>query len=344
LGENAWVQTPEGPIQKYLTAGKYSDLTDSWSGLTAPENDDFIARFDIGSTSNRDYVWICAGYSMNNWDKNYTGFDFWAGVGFDDTQRYSKVAGEWSIRTPIPPGYRIRHFGFYVNSKSYFCGGYDATGVAGGGDTGVTGRISEYNDTPDSWSTKNEQSDRGSHGSFIANGRGHLCGGTSAAAHQWGVDGDFTGWMESTIQYNPLTDSWSSKTDIPEKRIEHTCFSIEDKGYLLGGLTETAKYGGEGETRSVTGEGEFFAYYNHTLHEYNEVADTYTRKANIQTGQSDRCRDEPSSGALAYGYFVSGLRTTDPDRPLRQWIKATDTWVDKVHMDQVKLNQGVMVD
>jgi len=143
-----------------------------------------------------------------------------------------------------------------------------------------------------------------------------LCVSTSAVNGKIYAIGGSTGsnaWyfgISTVEEYDPSTDTWTSKTDIPTARTFFSTSAVNGKIYAIGGMTT------EGNHLS-------------TVEEYDPATDTWTRKADMPTARSGLATSAVNGkiyaigGWVGFGSVVSTVEEYDP---------VTDTWTKKTGM------------
>ena len=138
----------------------------------------------------------------------------------------------------------------------------------------------------------------------VVNGKVYTIGGATSGGVPVGV---FVGTVE---EYDPATDTWTMKTDMPTKRNWHSASVVDGKVYVLGGESADA--------RIVS-----------TVEEYDPVADKWTRKANMRTPRGAHCTGV-INGVI---YVIGGTQDNEVGlSTVEAYDPATDQWANKADM------------
>ena len=125
--------------------------------------------------------------------------------------------------------------------------------------------------------------------------------------------------------YDPVTDSWTKKVDMPTPRQGLTACSLNGKIYAIGGQRKN------------------YSDYLNIMEEYDPLTDTWTTKTPMP-GE----RDLLNAGAVGNKIYVIGGMGTQPVKmtPLASVIAydpVTDTWEEKAPMSIAKCAMGIVV-
>jgi N-acetylneuraminic acid mutarotase len=142
--------------------------------------------------------------------------------------------GQWTKKADIPNTSGTGRWGalcFSVNNKVYVGGGY-----IGPGPTDCVNDVQEYS-LSDTWKAKANlpgASNRQAGISFTINGKAYV-----------GLGGkDFTTPLKDLWQYNETNDTWVKMADLPDTgRTDATYFVINNKAYVVGGITDWGSTG-----------------------------------------------------------------------------------------------------
>ena len=210
-------------------------------------------------------------------------------------EEYDPATDTWTTKSEMPTA-RQGLSTSVANGKIYAIGG----GVASSSSyTSVKtfSTVEEYNPATDTWTTKSEMpTARGWHSANVLDGRIYVIGGSSAAGPSGGTA------ILAVEVYEPATDSWTQKGDIPARRGAGFTCVVDGKIYAFGG------YGGLNK-----------------VHEYDPVTDTWIQKANMPT------RRRGLSTSVLHGkiYAIGGHPGSSPYPGLATvevYDPATDTW------------------
>ena len=121
------------------------------------------------------------------------------------------------------------------------------------------------------------------------------------------TDGPFFSTVE---EYDPATDTWTRKTDLPEPRYLHTAGVVNGKIYVIAG-----------SPRDMTASNAVF--------EYDPSTDAWTRKADAPTVRSWQ---SPSAAVADGRIYVIGGDAGPPHAEVEEYDPATNTWTARADM------------
>ena len=180
--------------------------------------------------------------------------------------------GIWTTKSHMRLGRIVLSSGV-VDGKIYAIGGAQAP-------PGLR-YVEEYDPATDTWTRKADMpTARLNVSTSAVNGKIYAIGG-AAGGNQW-----YLGF--STVEeYDPATDTWTPKADMPTGRTYFSTSVVNGKIYAIGGLT--------------TGT-------NHLspVEEYDPVTDTWTRKADMPTARSGLTTSAVNGKIYAIGGYVGG--------------------------------------
>lgn len=165
---------------------------------------------------------------------------------------YDPVTDTWMRKSDMPTA-RLGLSTSVVNGKIYAIGGGLIESTWSNGESFKT--VEEYDPATDTWATKSEMlRARGWHSAVVLDGKIYIIGGADSPS------GPSGGVQIRTVDvYDPSTDSWSQKGNIPRSRIcDGSASMVDGKIYAFGG------WGGE-----------------YRAHEYDPVTDTWSDKKNM---------------------------------------------------------------
>jgi N-acetylneuraminic acid mutarotase len=141
-----------------------------------------------------------------------------------------------------------------VNDKIYAIGGSP-------GFNAVTSVVEEYVPWNDKWTKKADMlTARSGLSTSVVDGKIYAIGGWKPGAQPDGIQ------LSTVEEYDPATDTWTTKTDMSIKRTGLATCAVNGRIYAIGG-------GGEGVT--------VFS----TVEVYDPLTDTWTKKADMPTGR-----------------------------------------------------------
>jgi hypothetical protein len=190
-----------------------------------------VARFDA------------VGFAIGN--KGYVGTGYDAANLLSDFWEYDPATNSWTRKADFMGGRRQFAYGFSIGNKGYLGSGRDSS-------FHFAMDFYEYDPLTDQWTAKSAVIARQGAVGFSIGNKGYLgLGATEIGTPQI----DF--W-----QYDPQTDQWSSKHDfIGDARFAASAFSINTKGYIVGGFNSSVNY--------------------NDLYEYDPQTDNWTPKTNF---------------------------------------------------------------
>jgi len=199
---------------------------------------------------------------------------------------YDPETDNWMHKTDMPTA-RAYLSASVVNGKIYVIGG------APSAFSPAYKTVEEYDPVTDTWTMKEDMpTARCAHSAGLVDGKIYAIGG---------MVGGPTPWMGLSVveAYDPATDTWTRKADMPTRRLCHSVSAVDGKIYSMGGGTSNS---------------DALA----TLEEYDPITDTWTRKADMPTarwGLSSSVVDGKIyavGGALASNVAVSTVEEYDP--------------------------------
>jgi N-acetylneuraminic acid mutarotase len=187
-----------------------------------------------------------------------------------------------------------------VNDKIYVFGGFTSQP-----DWIPLSTVEEYDPATDTWTRKADMLTvrcdmLGS--SPVVDDKVYVIGGYSS--------GDSCGGT-TVEEYDPVTDTWTRKADMPTRRWSLATCAVDGKIYAIGGAPSSC---------SPTGL--------NAVEEYDPVTDTWTRKANMPTGLWGLCAHVVNGKIYTFG-GRPGLKAITR---VQQYDPATDTWTRKTDM------------
>ncbi len=165
-------------------------------------------------------------------------------------EAYDPATDTWTTKSEMPTA-REGLSTSAVNGKIYAIGGGSAYSSAYSS-AKTFSTVEEYDPATDTWTTKSEMpTARGFHSASIVDGRIYVTGGTSS------VPNSGTAILAVEV-YEPTTDTWTRKGDIPARKDVGSTSVVDGKIYAFGGYSN-----------------------GRSAHEYDPVTDTWTRKADM---------------------------------------------------------------
>jgi N-acetylneuraminic acid mutarotase len=164
--------------------------------------------------------------------------------------------------------------------------------------------VEEYDPATDTWTRKADMptaranpSTSAVNGKIYAMGGGELSGGASA-----------TRAFSTVEEYDPATDTWTTKSEMPTARFGHSANVVDGRIYVIGGGPSCPWCG------AIL-----------TLEVYEPATDTWTRKADIPRPIISASTNVVDGKIYAFGGEGTGRRVDEYD-------PVTDTWTRKADM------------
>jgi N-acetylneuraminic acid mutarotase len=207
---------------------------------------------------------------------------------------YNPATDTWTSKSDMPTA-RQGLTTSVVNERIYAIGGGSAYSSAyATAETFST--VEEYDPATDVWTSKSEMpTARGWHSASVVDGRIYIVGGTSSTPNNGTA-------ILAVEVYEPATDTWIQKGDIPARR-DAGCTSVVDgRIYAFGGYSN-----------------------GQSVHEYDPLTDTWTRKADMPIGRYG-AYTSVVDGKI---YAIAGHRGSSPYPGIAAvdvYDPATDTW------------------
>ena len=185
--------------------------------------------------------------------------------------------------------------------------------IGGGKDVDLSQEFSiveEYDPATDTWIRKADiPTPRGAHSASVVNGKIYVIGGFEMLS-----DGTIETFLDapivSTVEvYNPATDTWTKKADMPTARWGLSTSVVNGRIYAIGGVTMTTTLS--------------------TVEEYDPVTDTWTKKADMPTPRHGLSTSVVNGRIYAIGGWNLGL---DIQSTVEEYNPATDKWTQKTNM------------
>ena len=218
---------------------------------------------------------------------------------------YEPLTDTWTTKAPMPTA-RFCHSTSVVDGKIYAIGGVRAVY------TSPLSIVEEYDPVTDTWTTKAPMpTARHTHASAVVDGKIYVIGGGGSSA-LWGS------FRRTVEAYDPITDTWSKKADMPTARIIFSTSVVDGKIYAIGGVLVT-KAGLS------------------TVEVYDPVTDTWTTKTPMPTAR------HLHASAVVDGkiYIIGGGPEGGADHAgpdalsvVEAYDPATDTWTRKADMPE----------
>ena len=175
------------------------------------------------------------------------------GVARSSVYIYDPETDTWMRKADMPTA-RVYLSASVVNGKIYVIGGAPSVYSP------AYRIVEEYDPVADTWTRKADMpTARSTHSAGVVDGKIYAIGGMVGGPTPW------TG-LSVVEAYDPATDTWTRKADMPTRRLCHSVSAVDGKIYSMGGGTSN---------------GDALA----TLEEYDPITDTWTRKASMTTAR-----------------------------------------------------------
>jgi N-acetylneuraminic acid mutarotase/predicted DNA-binding protein (UPF0251 family) len=189
---------------------------------------------------------------------------------FSNVDEYDPETDTWTKKTNMPTK-RDKFAACAVNGKIYAIGGCNNSSF-------FLSVVEEYDPATDTWTTKTDMpTARAWFGSAVVNDKIYIIGGTLPPA-----------WTQPPIatveEYDPATDTWTEKADMPTARFSIAASAVDGKIYVFGG-------------DNLLGDEKLFSI----VEEYNPATDTWIQRSDTPTG-----RNQHSSSAVDGKIYIIG--------------------------------------
>ena len=209
---------------------------------------------------------------------------------------------------------------------------------------------------------------RWSHSSAVVNGKIYVIGGGSSEPTDW--RNEPTEILSTVEEYDPVTNTWTRKADMPTARgwIQPSSPVVDGKIYVIGGgddsvwdLPTVEEYDPATDTwtrkadmptprwclATSAVDGKIYAIGGapndyiglSTVEEYDPTTDTWTRKADMPLGVWGLCANVVNGKIYALG----GRPRTHASSYVQEYDPATDTWTRKADMPVVTSQMASVV-
>jgi len=171
---------------------------------------------------------------------------------------------------------------------------------------GLLGLVSMSPAAEEPWVRKADMpTARNYHSTSVVNGIIYAIGGQGTRITTAGVE---VTYRLSTVEaYDPTTDTWTKKADMPTRREGLGTSAVNGMIYAIGG---------------------WYSSPRSTVEAYDPVTNTWTKKADMPT---PRCYF-PTSGVNGIIYAIGGYRNNVPQSAVEAYDPATNTWTKKADM------------
>jgi len=214
------------------------------------------------------------------------------------TSTATYAPGIWTTKANMPTE-RWSHSTSVVDGKVYAIGGAGPVYEA-------LHRVEEYDPTTDTWMARSDMpTARQGLSTSVVNGKIYAIGGFSSSSDSY----IFVETFSTVEEYDPATDTWTSRSPMPTARGWHSANLVDGKIYIIGGS--------EGPSPDR----------NHvlTVEVYDPGTDTWSQK-----GDMPKYRAAGSSSVVdGKIYLIGGYGGI---RKIEVYDPSTDTWIEKSDM------------
>ena len=196
------------PWRAMSTVEAYDPEEDRWTTKT-----DMLTERATVTTSVADGIIYATG-----------GFQGGNGPGLPTVEAYDPVEDRWETKAEMPTGRRF-HTASVVDGKIYVIGGAPEAADWIGCET-----VDMYDPATDTWTTMDSTmpNPRGDHAASVVNGIIYTFGGAGIPL------GNDVG-LSIVEAYDPIKDTWTTKTDMPTARMDLSTSAIGGRIYAIGG-------------------------------------------------------------------------------------------------------------
>jgi N-acetylneuraminic acid mutarotase len=258
---------------------------DSWSTKASMR----VARSHLGVAEVNGKIYAVGGYN---------------GKVLGTNEEYDPTTDTWISKTPMPTP--RMDFGIAVFQNKIYC-------IGGQNSNGAIGVNEVYDPTTDTWEIRVPMPNaRWGLKANVVRGKIYLIGGQSQGNPRMRLVRNDTSLNEV---YDPTTDSWNTKTPMPNAATDYVSAVVDDKIYIIGGLGS-----------SVSG----ILYLNQV---YNAKTDTWSSASpdfiilNAAVAGATTGVNAPKLIYVIGGYYG---QTTDFDEPYKRmnqiYIPRNDSW------------------
>jgi N-acetylneuraminic acid mutarotase len=193
------------------------------------------------------------------------GWHFFRGGSFQGVEAYDPATDTWTEKADLSaPKHGV--CACTVNGKIYAIGGVETVYVSNPVST-----VEVYDPITDTWTPKaNMPTARGEFACVAVNGKIYAIGGVSRPQQRGNIINLRADELVSAVEvYDPATDTWTKKADMPNPRVGLRGVSVNGKIYVMGGVVN-------GNTAENV---------LNLLEEYDPVTDTWTQKTDMPTAR-----------------------------------------------------------
>jgi len=224
-------------------------------------------------------------------------------------EEYDPESGSWTKKADMPTP-RGGLSTSVVNGKIYAIGGARIQGMP-------LSVVEEYDPVTDTWEKKADMpTARYALSSSVVNGKIYTIGGSLVP--------DIANWIfpKGTVieEYDPVTNKWTKKTDMPTARGNLSTCAVNGKIYAMGGVSEK-------ESGNFTLS---------TVEEYDPITNKWTKKSDMLTARSglSTCAVDGKIYAIGGGDQLNNIPFSFVDL----YDPITDSWTKKADMPTARIS------
>lgn len=213
---------------------------------------------------------------------------------------YNRTSNTWSVKQSLPTG---RRSCAYFPAIGY---GYVTTGRTAGQ---VTSTL-QYSDVINTWVTKsgNVPVSRNNVSAFAIKGFGYVLGG-------------FSGPSAVNYQYDPVLDSYTTKTSMTTGRGYFSAFTLQERGVVVNGSTD-----GNLTVGTVIASVEI----------YNPITDAWF----TATGDTTKRYGANNFAINGFGYVAGGYNSAVTNNSVEKYDPSTNSWSSSTGMNTGRILGG----
>jgi N-acetylneuraminic acid mutarotase len=226
-------------------------------------------------------------------------------------EAYDPATNTWATKADMPTPSRILFATGVVNGKIYVIGGEGSLGL------NARATVEAYDPATDTWTRKgNMPTPRTRSAASVVEGKIYVIGGA-------GGGGDLYPEMSTVEAYDPATDTWTRKADMPSARELLSTSVVGGKIYAIGGQQENSVFRGVFSTVEM----------------YDPATDTWAKRADMPLPR--KVHRACVLNDLIYVFGGRNIIGGWPQSTLFQYDPAVDAWVVREDMPYEVATQAV---
>jgi len=215
---------------------------------------------------------------------------------------YDPATDTWDSKTPMPTARCVMDCAV-VDGKIYVFGGSNTGGAS------IISTVEEYDTATDTWDTKTPlPTPRSDVAVEAINGKIYVIGGSKRTGSLWAG-------LNTVEEYDPVTDTWTTKSNMPTRRWSLGTCVIGEKIYAIGGNIQYPTIASAVEV-------------------YDPATDTWSEKAHMPTARYSLSTCFVNGRIYAFGgWRASGGDAGDPIyKIVEEYDVNSNTWTGKTDM------------